>query len=123
MGYCEATFVSLDGEELEFEDFKEDVDDSTEPVPTMNRERRCKGYKSGCVKYSWSGSLPVPKGSSIDLQEYLEKRKSFSVIAEHEDGFTNTYLECRLKKVGIESKEADSTKYSVEGAGLDRVRS
>ena len=123
-GILRELWRGIDGTTVECSSIKIGSDNNTEPVPTMNRENRSKGYKRGVQKYTISADVPVPEGDlAVDFDEKYEEGALFEIIAELEGGAIDTYLDCKLAKVDRDSKEGDSTSYSLEIGALDRVRS
>jgi hypothetical protein len=122
--YISRSYLIVDGITLDCADIKVSSDNGTEPVPTMNRENRAKGYKSGVQKYSISATVPVETGDLvIDFDDVYESGTLFETIVEEEGGVMDTYIDCKLTKVDRDSKEGDTITYSLEIAALDRVRS
>lgn len=119
--YVDRAYLIIDGENYECDSIKVAINDKTKPVQTMNRENRAKGYSRGVIEYTLSVEVPLDLDSEIDFYAMLEDGEEFGVNVEYEGGSTHSYMQCRLSKIDIDSKEGDATKYSLDIHALDRV--
>ena len=119
--YCDRVYIEIAGSTVDCASIDESMDSGTEPVPTMNRENKAKGYKDDIDAFEFSLEVPKDLDASIDFIRMKRDKTEFETTVEEEGGEFRSYIRCRIIKVDLSSKTGDNSMIKLDCKALNMV--
>ena len=120
--YASNIYLDLNGITLDCSDFENTSEDNTERQKTMNRQNRAKGFVHGVPEYSYTCTVPVPKGGvGVDLFKMKKDKVEFGSHVELEGGGSIIFKGCKLNSVALKGATDEAIEYSIEVFALDQI--
>lgn len=122
--YADRAYLIIDGTVVECKSITPKGSNNAEPVKTMNRANRAKGFAGGVPDFEISAVVPQPIGGHVvDFDQLMADRTRVSAIIEVEEGPDLDYSPALITDVEHGAEEGSSLDTTLTMRALDGVSS